>query len=62
MARLGEQSDHCTKVIAPVSGAWTPRTPPTPPIQVVYTGSRIRRKCSAWPCAEPLPARCRTSR
>jgi hypothetical protein len=25
-------------------------------IQVVHTGSRIRRKCSGWPCAEPLPA------
>jgi hypothetical protein len=37
MARLGEQADHCTKVIAPASGARTPRTPP-PPIQVVHTG------------------------
>jgi hypothetical protein len=33
----------------------------TPPIQVVHTESRIRRKCSGWPCAEPLLARCRTS-
>jgi hypothetical protein len=28
MARLGGQADHCTKVIAPVSGARTPRTSP----------------------------------
>jgi len=57
MARLGGQADHCTQVIAPVSDVRTPRTTTPPLIQVVHTGSRIRRRCSAWPCAEPLPAR-----